>query len=73
MIGHRFMGEAHSNAWRQVARFFETPFEPVLKVVFLPAVDEGRAPSPSFEDGVKNQRVLGAVERAAASRSWEKV
>ncbi|MBV9926182.1 MAG: Gfo/Idh/MocA family oxidoreductase [Acidobacteria bacterium] len=33
MIGHRFMGRAHSNAWRQVARFFETPFEPVLKVV----------------------------------------
>jgi predicted dehydrogenase len=33
MIGHRFMGKAHSNAWRQVARFFETPSEPVLKVV----------------------------------------
>jgi len=33
MIGHRFMGKAHSNAWRQVARFFETPFEPVMKVV----------------------------------------
>lgn len=33
MIGHRFMGKAHSNAWRQVGRFFETPFEPVLKVV----------------------------------------
>ena len=33
MIGHRFMGKAHSNAWRQAARFFETPFEPVLKVV----------------------------------------
>jgi predicted dehydrogenase len=33
MIGHRFMGKAHSNAWRQVGRFFETPFEPVMKVV----------------------------------------
>ncbi|HXG92047.1 MAG TPA: Gfo/Idh/MocA family oxidoreductase [Blastocatellia bacterium] len=33
MIGHRFMGKAHSNAWRQVARFFDAPFEPVMKVV----------------------------------------
>ncbi len=40
---------------------------------FLLAIDEGRTPSPSFEDGVRNQKVLDAVERAAASRSWEKV
>ena len=33
MIGYRFMGKAHSNAWRQVSRFFKTPFEPVMKVV----------------------------------------
>ena len=34
MIGYQFMGRAHSNAWRQVARFFdEAPYEPVLKVV----------------------------------------
>jgi predicted dehydrogenase len=33
MIGYQFMGRAHSNAWRQVGRFFELPFEPVLKVV----------------------------------------
>jgi predicted dehydrogenase len=33
MLGYRFMGKAHSNAWRQVGRFFETPFEPVMKVV----------------------------------------
>ncbi|HJQ31110.1 MAG TPA: Gfo/Idh/MocA family oxidoreductase [Pyrinomonadaceae bacterium] len=33
LIGYRFMGRAHSNAWRQVARFFDVPFEPVLKVV----------------------------------------
>jgi len=40
---------------------------------FLRAIGEGRVPSPSFEDGVKNQKVLDAVERAARSRSWEKV
>jgi len=22
MIGYKFMGKAHSNAWRQVSRFF---------------------------------------------------
>ena len=33
MIGYDFMGRAHSNAWRQVGRFFQDlPFEPVLKV-----------------------------------------
>ncbi|MBV8859435.1 MAG: Gfo/Idh/MocA family oxidoreductase [Acidobacteria bacterium] len=40
---------------------------------FMLAIDEGRIPSPSFEDGVKNQKVLDAVERAASSRSWERV
>ncbi len=33
MIGYQFMGRAHSNAWRQAAKFFELPFEPVLKVI----------------------------------------
>jgi predicted dehydrogenase len=33
MIGYQFMGRAHSNAWRQVAKFFDTPSEPVMKVV----------------------------------------
>jgi predicted dehydrogenase len=30
-------------------------------------------PVPNFEDGVKNQRVLDAVERSAASRQWQTV
>jgi len=34
MIGYDFMGRAHSNAWRQVPRFFtDAPFDPVLKIV----------------------------------------
>ncbi|HPG28030.1 MAG TPA: Gfo/Idh/MocA family oxidoreductase [Myxococcota bacterium] len=34
LVGHRFMGAAHANAWRQVARFFvDCPFEPVLAVL----------------------------------------
>jgi predicted dehydrogenase len=30
----------------------------------------GRSPKPDFEDGVRNQRVLGAIEKAARSRRW---
>ena len=33
MIGYRFMGKAHSNAWRQVSRFFDVPCEPMMKVI----------------------------------------
>jgi predicted dehydrogenase len=33
MIGYEFMGRAHSNAWRQVGRFFDLPVEPVMQVV----------------------------------------
>ena len=39
----------------------------------LQALAEKRLPIPNFEDGVKNQRVLDAVERSAASRRWELV
>jgi predicted dehydrogenase len=33
MVGYQFMGRTHSNAWRQVGRFFDVPLQPVLKVV----------------------------------------
>src|SRR5438128_958386 len=33
MIGYKFMGRAHSNAWRQVNKFFDPPYEPVMKVI----------------------------------------
>jgi predicted dehydrogenase len=29
--------------------------------------------APDFEDGLRNQRVLDAIERSAASRRWERV
>jgi predicted dehydrogenase len=32
IIGHNFMGKAHSNAWKQAPRFFDMEAEPVLKV-----------------------------------------
>lgn len=33
LIGTKFMGKAHSNAFRQVARYFDLPAEPVMKVL----------------------------------------
>ena len=60
MIGHRFMGRAHANAWRQVGRFFELPRQPVLKVVC------GRRPDAAAEAA----RRLGFEEHATR---WEEV
>jgi len=60
MIGYKFMGKAHSNAWSQVSRFFDTPLQPVMKVVC------GRN-----EDQVKEAaRRYGWQEYAT---SWEEV
>ncbi len=33
LIGHQFMGKAHSNAYRQVSKFFPGKLEPRLKVI----------------------------------------
>ena len=36
----------------------------------LEAIADGKVPKPNFEDGVRNQRVLDAIEKAAKSRRW---
>jgi len=33
LVGYKFMGKAHSHAWRNVARFFHLEITPVLKIV----------------------------------------
>ena len=33
LVGYKFMGTAHSNAWRQMARFFDPPLEPVRRAL----------------------------------------
>ena len=40
---------------------------------FLMALESGREVHPDFHDGLRNQQVLHAVEKAARSRRWEKV
>ncbi|MBN2477049.1 MAG: Gfo/Idh/MocA family oxidoreductase [Pirellulales bacterium] len=34
LIGQGFMGRSHSNAWGQVAKFFQPPVKPVMHTVF---------------------------------------
>jgi hypothetical protein len=33
-------------------------------------VAANEVPTPNFEDGVRNQKVLAAMEKAAATRRW---
>ncbi|QCW52681.1 Gfo/Idh/MocA family oxidoreductase [Nocardioides dongxiaopingii] len=33
MVGHAFMGAAHSQAWRSAGRFFDLPLNPVMQVL----------------------------------------
>jgi len=33
LVGYKFMGRAHSNAWRQVAHFFDPQLTPVMKAI----------------------------------------
>ena len=39
----------------------------------LEGMADKKQPAPSFVDGVKNQRVLAAIEKSAQSRRWVKV
>ena len=40
---------------------------------FLTAISEGKAANPSFEDGLKCQQILTAVDRSINERTWIKV
>lgn len=37
----------------------------------LEAMADGRIPQPNFADGLRNQRVLDAIERSARTRRWQ--
>jgi len=39
----------------------------------MQAISRNKVPSPNFEDGVKNQAVMHAMEKSAMSRKWVKV
>jgi len=40
---------------------------------FVNAVVDGKSVQPTFEDGMRNQRVLEAVEESAKTRQWVKI
>jgi predicted dehydrogenase len=40
---------------------------------FLKAIESGKSPNPDFEDGLRNQRVLDAIERSAGTGHWVKI
>ena len=40
---------------------------------FIRGISEGKSPRPNFEDGLKNQRVLDAIERSASTGRWVEV
>lgn len=48
MIGHAFMGQAHSLAWRTVGRAFELPLSPRLRVVVGRRADATAAAAQRF-------------------------
>jgi predicted dehydrogenase len=39
----------------------------------LQAIADGKTPVPNFEDGVRNQKLLAAIEQAAESKGWVSV
>jgi len=40
LLGNKFMGRSHSNAWMKVAKFFDVPIEPVMHTVCARNEDE---------------------------------
>lgn len=48
---------------------YEHTFTNLLADAFM-ALGRGELPSPNFEDGLKNQEVLDAVERSSETRGW---
>ena len=49
MVGHAFMGAAHSQAWRTAPHFFDLPLRPVMRVVA--GRDEQRAAAAARQMG----------------------
>jgi myo-inositol 2-dehydrogenase/D-chiro-inositol 1-dehydrogenase len=43
LVGYGFMGRAHSNAFLQTSRFFDVPYQPVLKAVCARNGDRARS------------------------------
>jgi predicted dehydrogenase len=60
MVGYAFMGKAHSQAWRNAARFFDLPLSPSLSVLC------GRSAGPLSE-------AAAAYGFSSVETSWERL
>ncbi|MFM9108807.1 MAG: Gfo/Idh/MocA family protein, partial [Chloroflexota bacterium] len=60
LVGYGFMGRTHTNAWRQAAKFFDLPYEPVLQAI--------AARSPE-----KVESFAGNWGYASAETDWRKL
>jgi predicted dehydrogenase len=58
MVGYKFMGKAHSNAYRQIGQFFDLPLKPRLKTISGrdPAKVEQMASKWGWEEAVTDWR-----------------
>ena len=64
MIGYKFMGKAHSNAYRQISQFFDLPLKPRLKTISgrdKPKVEK-MAERWGWENAVDDWRKIREVE-----------
>ena len=89
IIGHQFMGRAHSQAWLDVASFFpKLGAKPAMRMMcgigyehqfisqaadLVEAVASGKPAWPDFADGLRCQEVLDAALESAEKRKWVKV
>src|ERR1700723_814048 len=42
LVGYGFMGRTHSNAFLQAPRFFDLPYQPVVKTVWARMAERGK-------------------------------
>lgn len=61
MIGHGFMGAAHSQGWRSAPRFFDLPAEPVMQLIVGRTNIEGSAEKFGWPETATDWRE--AIER----------
>ncbi len=67
LVGYGFMGRAHSNAFRQAERFFDLPFQPVLKAIC--ARNSDRAQTFAGATGVTRARRKRLARRWSIART----
>src|SRR4029434_935419 len=67
LVGYGFMGRTHSEAFLNTPRFFDVPYQPVLKAVVARNADRVRkfAGTWGYESAETDSRAVGARKRIA--------